>query len=185
MSLLELHQISKSHGDGGGSVRALEDVDVAVGEGHLIAVMGPSRSGNSTLLTIAGSVEAEATSCDVVAGGMSLQTISRNDKARLRRRTIGHCPDQLSGGERRRVASARSVVAERKVLHPDGPPGAFDSTNGEAVRRSVLDASKRSVALVVATHGAHLTSWADRVIFLRDGRATSDLADSSLAAPSA
>src|SRR6202034_1500208 len=89
MSLLELRRISKDYGEGETSVRALEDIDLAVDEGDLVAVMGPSGSGKSTLLTIAGSLE-EPTSGDVVIGGRSLQTMSRNDKARLRRRTIGY-----------------------------------------------------------------------------------------------
>ncbi len=89
MSLLELHQISKSYGEGETAVRALEAIDLSVDTGHLVAVMGPSGSGKSTLLTIAGSLE-EPTSGEVCIDGASLQAMSRNDKARLRRRTIGY-----------------------------------------------------------------------------------------------
>ena len=220
MSLLELRHISKSYGDGETAVRALEEIDLSVDEGTLVAVMGPSGSGKSTLLTIAGSLE-EPTSGEVTVDGASLRAISRNDKARLRRRTIGyvfqdfnllpgltaaenvalpleldgvpgrkarqaglaalerlglaeranHYPDELSGGERQRVAIARSVVGQRKLLLADEPSGALDSTNGEAVMRMILAACARGVAAVVVTHDAHLASWADRVIFLRDGRA--------------
>jgi putative ABC transport system ATP-binding protein len=238
MSLLELHQISKSYGEGGTAVRALDEIDLSVDEGQLVAVMGPSGSGKSTLLTIAGSLE-EPTSGEVRIGGAALSSLSRNDKARLRRRTIGyvfqefnllpgltaaenvalpleldgvsarkahqagltaleqlgladragHYPDQLSGGERQRVAIARSVVGERKLLLADEPSGALDSTNGEAVMRMIFDACKRGVAAVVVTHDAHLASWADRVIFIRDGRAVDhvapDLPGSSLATPRA
>jgi putative ABC transport system ATP-binding protein len=52
----------------------------------------------------------------------------------------------------------------------DEPSGALDSTNGEAVMRLVLAACRRGVAAVVVTHDAQLASWADRVVFLRDGR---------------
>ncbi|MGH9109275.1 MAG: ABC transporter ATP-binding protein [Acidimicrobiales bacterium] len=89
MSLLELHDISKSYGEGATEVHALDDIDLSVDEGHLVAVMGPSGSGKSTLLTIAGSLE-EPTSGDVRISGTSLSRLSRNDKARLRRRTIGY-----------------------------------------------------------------------------------------------
>jgi putative ABC transport system ATP-binding protein len=238
MSLLELHEISKSYGEGPTAVRALESLDLSVDEGDLVAVMGPSGSGKSTLLTIAGSLE-EPSSGEVTVAGASLRAMSRNDKARLRRRTIGyvfqdfnllpgltaaenvalpleldgisarkahaagvaaleqlgladragHYPDQLSGGERQRVAIARSVVGERRLLLADEPSGALDSTNSEAVMRMILDACKRGVAAVVVTHDAHLASWADRVIFIRDGRAVDqlapDLVDSSLASPRA
>jgi putative ABC transport system ATP-binding protein len=81
-----------------------------------------------------------------------------------------HFPDQLSGGERQRVAIARAVVGDRRLLLADEPSGALDSTNGEAVMRLVLSACHRGVAAVVVTHDAQLASWADRVVFLRDGR---------------
>jgi putative ABC transport system ATP-binding protein len=219
VSFLELRRVSKYYGEGAAEVRAIQDVDLCVERGALVAVMGPSGSGKSTLLTIAGSLE-EPTSGDVLIDGASLQTMSRNDKARLRRRTIGyvfqdfnllagltavenvclpleldglsgkkahaagmaaleelgladramHYPDQLSGGERQRVVIARAVVGERRLLLADEPSGALDSTNGEAVMRMILGACKHGVAAVVVTHDAQLASWADRVVFLRDGR---------------
>src|SRR6202046_2190835 len=89
MSLLELHEISKFYGEGETAVRALDAVSLSVDEGQLVAVMGPSGSGKSTLLTIAGSLEAP-TSGEVQIAGASLSSLSRNDKARLRRRTIGY-----------------------------------------------------------------------------------------------
>jgi putative ABC transport system ATP-binding protein len=82
----------------------------------------------------------------------------------------GRFPDELSGGERQRVALARAVVAERRLLLADEPTGALDSVNGESVMRLLRAACKRGVAGVVVTHDAHLASWADRVVFLRDGR---------------
>jgi putative ABC transport system ATP-binding protein len=81
-----------------------------------------------------------------------------------------HYPDQLSGGERQRVAIARAVVGGRRLLLADEPSGALDSTNAESVMRLILAACHRGLAAVVVTHDAQLASWADRVIFLRDGR---------------
>jgi putative ABC transport system ATP-binding protein len=236
MSLLELQAISKFYGEGETAVRALYEIDLSVDEGQLVAVMGPSGSGKSTLLTIAGSLE-EPTSGEVRIGGTALSRLSRNDKARLRRRSIGyvfqdfnllpgltaaenvalpleldgvsarkagqagrvalerlaladragHYPDQLSGGERQRVAIARAVVGERRVLLADEPSGALDSTNGEAVMAMIRDACAHGVAAVVVTHDAHLASWADRVVFLRDGHmvdhAAPDPLESLSAAP--
>jgi putative ABC transport system ATP-binding protein len=79
-------------------------------------------------------------------------------------------PDQLSGGERQRVAIGRAVVGDRRLLLADEPTGALDSVNGEAVMRLMRTACKRGVAGVVVTHDAQLAAWADRVVFLRDGR---------------
>jgi len=79
-------------------------------------------------------------------------------------------PDELSGGERQRVAIARAIVGRRGLLLADEPTGALDSVNGEAVMRLLRQATHRGVAGVVVTHEAQLASWADRVVFLRDGR---------------
>ena len=79
-------------------------------------------------------------------------------------------PDELSGGERQRVAIARAVVGKRRLLLADEPSGALDSVNGEAVMRLVRASCQGGVAGVVVTHDAQLAAWADRVVFLRDGR---------------
>ena len=79
-------------------------------------------------------------------------------------------PDELSGGERQRVAIARAVVGDRHLLLADEPSGALDSVNAEAVMRLVRAACQGGVAGAVVTHDAQLASWADRVVFLRDGR---------------
>jgi putative ABC transport system ATP-binding protein len=218
MSYLELRGVSKTYGQEPNEVHALSDINLSVDAGSLVAVMGASGSGKSTLLTIAGSLEAP-TLGDVLLDGAVLSKMSRDDQARMRRRSIGyvfqdynllaglsavenvslpleldglsakkarvagmgaleelgladraaHYPDELSGGERQRVSIARAVVGERHLLLADEPSGALDSTNAEAVMRLILTACRRGVAAVVVTHDAQLASWADRVVFLRDG----------------
>jgi len=75
------------------------------------------------------------------------------------------------------VAIARAVVGERHLVLADEPSGALDSVNGEAVMQLLHDACKTAgMAAVVVTHDAHLASWADRVMFLRDGRMTDQAA---------
>jgi putative ABC transport system ATP-binding protein len=99
-----------------------------------------------------------------LAGLAALEDLGLADHA-------GRFPDQLSGGERQRVAIARAVVGERSLLLADEPSGALDSTNGESVMRLIHTYCKRgTTAAVVVTHDAQLASWADRVMFLRDGR---------------
>jgi putative ABC transport system ATP-binding protein len=84
-----------------------------------------------------------------------------------------HYPDQLSGGERQRVAIARAMVGDRKLLLADEPSGALDSVNAQAVMHLLHDACKEAgMTAVVVTHDAQLASWADRVVFLRDGQVT-------------
>jgi putative ABC transport system ATP-binding protein len=85
----------------------------------------------------------------------------------------GHYPDQLSGGERQRVAIARAMVGERRIVLADEPSGALDSVNSEAIMRLLHSACKDTgMTAMVVTHDAQLASWADRVIFIRDGRIT-------------
>jgi putative ABC transport system ATP-binding protein len=233
---IELRQVSMVYGSGPTEVHALREVDLTVRGGELVAVMGPSGSGKSTLLTIAGTLE-EPTSGEVVIAGHELARLSRNDRARLRRQSIGyvfqdfnllagltavenvslpleldgvkakvaraaamevlarlglaqratHFPDELSGGESQRVAIARAVVGERRLLLADEPTGALDSLSGETVMRMLRLASHDGVAGVVVTHDAQMASWADRVVFLRDGRIVDQTAPSpgpeSLLAP--
>ncbi len=63
------------------------------------------------------------------------------------------------------------MVGDRRLLLADEPSGALDSVNAEGVMRLIHNACKRGVAAVVVTHDAQLASWADKVVFLRDGRA--------------
>jgi putative ABC transport system ATP-binding protein len=89
----------------------------------------------------------------------------------------GHYPDQLSGGERQRVAIARAMIGERRILLADEPSGALDSVNSEAIMRLLHSACKdNGMTAMVVTHDAQLASWADRVIFIRDGRITDQTA---------
>ena len=89
MTALELRHVSKTYGDGAAEVHALCEVSLTVEPGALIAVMGPSGSGKSTMLTIAGSLE-DTTSGEVFVAGQPLSGMSRNERARLRRRSIGY-----------------------------------------------------------------------------------------------
>jgi putative ABC transport system ATP-binding protein len=87
--VLELRRLSRTYGAGETEVHALADVDFTVARGEMVAVMGPSGSGKSTLLTIAGTLE-RPSGGEVRIDGVDVSTLSRNDTARLRRRTIGY-----------------------------------------------------------------------------------------------
>jgi putative ABC transport system ATP-binding protein len=79
-------------------------------------------------------------------------------------------PDDLSGGEQQRVAIARAIVGGRRVLLADEPTGALDSLNGEGVMRLLRAHCAAGGAGLLVTHDAAHAAWADRVVFLRDGR---------------
>jgi putative ABC transport system ATP-binding protein len=79
-------------------------------------------------------------------------------------------PDELSGGQHQQVAIARALVGRRELLLADEPTGALDEMAGEAVLRLLRARADEGAAVVMATHDAACTGWADRVVRLRDGR---------------
>jgi putative ABC transport system ATP-binding protein len=85
-------------------------------------------------------------------------------------------PDEMSGGQQQRVAIARAVVGDRRLLLADEPTGALDSENGEAVLQLIRSRCDAGVAGVLVTHEARLAAWADRIVFLRDGRVVDETA---------
>ena len=185
MSVLELRRVSKVYGQGGAEVRALEQVTLSVDQGAMVAVMGPSGSGKSTLLTIAGSLE-EPTEGEVIVGGAALAGLSRNDKARLRRRTIGYVfqdfnllpglsasenvslPLELDGWRARRARSAGLAalaelgLAERADHYPD------ELSGGERQRVAIARAmvGERRLLLADEPSGALDSTNAEAVMRL-------------------
>ena len=79
-------------------------------------------------------------------------------------------PDDLSGGEQQRVAIARALVGGRQILLADEPTGALDSITGESVMRLLRAHCENGGSAILVTHDAAHAAWADRVVFLRDGR---------------
>jgi putative ABC transport system ATP-binding protein len=79
-------------------------------------------------------------------------------------------PDDLSGGEQQRVAIARALVGGRRILLADEPTGALDSITGESVMRLLRAHCDNGGTAILVTHDAAHAAWADRVVFLRDGR---------------
>ncbi|WP_188307089.1 ABC transporter ATP-binding protein [Streptomyces sp. CBMA123] len=88
----------------------------------------------------------------------------------------GHRPAELSGGQQQRVAIARALITRPAVLLADEPTGALDSSSGRevlALLRGMADDPGRAVVMV--THDPVAAGYADRVLFLRDGRLAGSL----------
>lgn len=82
-----------------------------------------------------------------------------------------HKPDQLSGGQQQRVAIARALVTEPEIVMADEPTGSLDTNSGTVVLdllRRVREGSGTSIVMV--THDPRSASYADRVVYLRDGK---------------
>lgn len=218
-ALLHLIGVGQRYGTGEAAVTALDDVDLQVDAGELVAVMGASGSGKSSLLTIAGGLT-RPTSGEVLIDGIALGGLPAKRMAALRRTTLGFVfqdynlvptltaienvglpleldgwprrqvrraaldalasvelsdrtgayPDDLSGGQQQRVAIARAVVGPRRLILADEPTGALDSQTGETVLRMLRGRVDAGAGGILVTHDARHAAWADRIVFLRDGR---------------
>jgi putative ABC transport system ATP-binding protein len=82
-----------------------------------------------------------------------------------------HRPDQLSGGEQQRVSVARALVTEPAIVLADEPTGNLDTKTGMAIMSLLLRSrDELGQTIVVVTHDPRAAAYADRVVFLRDGR---------------
>ncbi|MCX6504678.1 MAG: ABC transporter ATP-binding protein [Actinobacteria bacterium] len=89
---------------------------------------------------------------------------------------LGHKPNELSGGQQQRVAVARALVSQPEIIFADEPTGNLDSRAGSEIlgfmRRAVDELGQ---TIVMVTHDPSAASYADRVVFLADGKITEEL----------
>ena len=89
---------------------------------------------------------------------------------------LRHRPSELSGGQQQRVAVARALVTKPDIVFADEPTGNLDSNSGAEIlgfmRRAVTDLGQ---TIVMVTHDPRAASYADRVVFLTDGRLTGEI----------
>lgn len=216
MTRIRLGEVTKVHRDGrGGGVRALDRVNLEVGEGETLVVVGPSGAGKTTLLRLVAGLE-EASSGKVELGGRWVGGIAEADRGvalvfqdhplfphldvegnlalGLELRGVGagerrdrveealgwlglgslrrRRPEQISGGERQRVALAMAVVRRPSVLLLDEPLAHLDMTWRLALRRDLRALQRRlGWTCVLVTHDASdALALADRLVVLQGGR---------------
>ena len=218
-AILEARDLWKSYMGPGGPVDVLRGVNLEVARGEVVALLGASGVGKSTLLNVLGSLDSPDRG-EALVGGVSLSGVSASGRARLRNEAIGfvfqfhhllpeftaienvaiklrlrgvggqealtasrvllerfglaerlhHAPDALSGGEQQRVAVARALVGDPKVLLADEPTGNLDSKTAAALFDELHTvARERGIAILWATHNERLAAYSDRVLRLQDG----------------
>lgn len=89
---------------------------------------------------------------------------------------LGKYPSQMSGGQKQRVAAARAIVSDPKLILADEPTGALDSHSaGVLLEMMETMNSKLGATIVMVTHDSFAASFAQRVLFLKDGRAFTEI----------
>lgn len=86
---------------------------------------------------------------------------------------IHHKPSELSGGQQQRVAIARALVNDPEIILADEPTGALDSATGKEIMEIFQDFKKRGKTVIMVTHTPEVAKYADRIIFLKDGKVVS------------
>ncbi|MEV0459716.1 ABC transporter ATP-binding protein [Catellatospora methionotrophica] len=126
-----------------------------------------------------GQLVPELTCVENVALPLRLDGVRRKEAERRSREWLdrlevgdvaGKLPGQISGGQGQRVAVARALVTEPKVVFADEPTGALDSLNGEKVMQLLGQAARDTgAAVVLVTHEPRVAAYADREVVVRDG----------------
>lgn len=92
------------------------------------------------------------------------------------RSRLSHRPSELSGGQQQRVAGARALVSKPEIVYADEPTGNLDSRSGVELLTFLRDAVKEHAqTIVMVTHDPNAASFADRVVFLADGRVVDEM----------
>jgi putative ABC transport system ATP-binding protein len=181
-ALISLNDIKKVFFTDEVETHALAGVHFSIFPGEYVSISGPSRIRNREIgfifqafnligdLSVFENVELPLTYRDGMAKAERrdavIQALERVGMAHR----LKHYPAQLSGGQQQRVAVARALVGKPSILLADEPTGNLDSKNGEAVMELLDELHKGGASICVVTHDPRYADFAQRKIFMFDGR---------------
>lgn len=198
----------------------LKGVDLEIGQGEIVSIVGSSGAGKTTLLTILGTLD-RPSSGQVFINNEDVSQLNDKKLAAFRNKNIGfvfqfhqllpeftalenvsipalianknkketetratellemfnlkdridHKPSELSGGEQQRVAVARALINNPKVIFADEPSGNLDSQNAQELHQLFFKLRDTlNQTFVIVTHNSELAKMADRTLTMRDGK---------------
>lgn len=218
--MIEIKGIKKSFG----KLEVLKGIDLNIGKGEVVSIVGPSGAGKTTLLQIIGTLD--SADCGyIIIGGTDVSKLNKKKLADFRNKHIGfvfqfhqllpeftaienvmipafisgmskkeakkraeellaflglteraqHKPNELSGGEKQRVAVARALVNNPAIILADEPSGSLDTKNKEELHQLFFELrDKFGQTFVIVTHDEQLASTTDRTIKMKDGMLESE-----------
>ncbi|RKY87558.1 lipoprotein-releasing system ATP-binding protein LolD [candidate division KSB1 bacterium] len=218
--LLQAVNIHKSYFLGRNELRVLKGIDLEIYQGEILAIVGPSGVGKSTLLHILGALD-RPTEGEVYIDSTMIFSMNDDQLAAFRNRTVGfvfqfhhllpeftalenvampgliagkpknmcfqkasrllesvglkerseHRPSELSGGEQQRVAVARALMNDPKIILADEPSGNLDLKSSRALHDLLWRLSReQNQTIVIVTHNQQLAQKGDRIVELYDGK---------------
>ena len=213
--MIKIENIRKSFGN----LQVLKGINLEIGKGEIVSIVGPSGAGKTTLLQIIGTLD-KPDEGEVVIDGVKISTLSKKKLSDFRNQNIGfvfqfhqllpefsalenimipafiagvstkeaktrakellefmnlsdradHKPNQLSGGEKQRVAVARALINNPAVVLADEPSGSLDSKNKEELHQLFFQLREKfGQTFVIVTHDEGLAAICDRKIEMKDG----------------
>ncbi|MCH8019959.1 ABC transporter ATP-binding protein [candidate division KSB1 bacterium] len=217
--ILVTKNLHKTYQMGRTSIPVLQGIDLEVNEAQIVAIVGPSGVGKSTLLHILGTLDRPSEGSVTIEGtdvfkfdekkladfrnrtvGFIFQfhhlmpeftalenvmmpgLIAGKPKKRIRDRAkslltevglehrVNHRPGELSGGEMQRVAVARALMNDPKLVFADEPSGNLDRAASDALHELLWNLSRKDKrTLIIVTHNHELAENADKVVEIFDG----------------
>ena len=216
--ILETNNLKKSFNHADGKITLFENFNIKIKEGELVALVGPSGSGKSSLLHLLALLD-NPTKGEIILNEQETQHLSNYQKDELRRSSVSiifqdnnlltdftaienvmmpliikgentkeifkkaeqilknvkifnrskHFPNQLSGGEQQRIAIARAIIAETKIILADEPTGNLDFKTSKEIFSLFLKLKKLKKTIIFATHNRELANRADYKLYISQG----------------
>ena len=185
-------------------VHALKNVNLTINDGEMVAIMGVSGSGKSTMLHILGCLDSQ-TKGKYFLGEYEVCKYSSNTIAEIRNEEIGFVlfnpavkykmmkklitkaaedmlvsdllkkpVKELSGGQKQRVALARAIVNRPNIILADEPTAALDKNTANDIMNVLINLNKNGKTVVIVTHDRSVAEKCNRIIELSDGEIISD-----------